>query len=122
MELVSVKEEYFEFVRQLRTHPENKKGFILQVDITPEQQQKYMSNHLKNYYICLSYGDPVGYVGVIDDDIRVCTHPDHKGKGVGKFMLKEIVKIFPNSTGKIKKDNIASQKLFDKCKVPYTII
>ena len=109
-------------MRQLRTHPDNREGFILQVDITPEQQVEYMSKYSKNYYVCLSYDEPVGYVGVIDDDIRVCTHPKEKGTGVGKFMLEQIVSIFPNATGKIKQDNIPSQKLFDKCKVPYTII
>ena len=57
-----------------------------------------------------------------EDDIRVCTVPSYQGKGVAKFMLDKIKYMYPNAIGKIKKDNIASQKLFDKCKVPYTII
>tara|TARA_R110000824_G_scaffold347678_3_gene534422 strand:- start:180 stop:548 length:369 start_codon:yes stop_codon:yes gene_type:complete len=122
MDLISVIPKYYEFIRLLRTHPDNCNGFIVQVDITPQQQVKYMSKYSKNYYVCLSYDEPVGYIGVIDNDIRVCTHPDHKGSGIGKFMLDQISSIFPDAAGKIKKDNIASQKLFDKCKVPYTII
>tara|TARA_R100000963_G_C4590339_1_gene67772 strand:- start:255 stop:623 length:369 start_codon:yes stop_codon:yes gene_type:complete len=122
MELVPAKEEYYEFIRILRLHPENKNGFILQVDITPQQQVEYMNKFYDSYYVCLLCNEPVGYIGVIDNDIRVCTHPNHKGKGVGQFMLEGISNIFPDATGKIKKDNIPSQKLFDKCKVPYTII
>jgi len=122
MELISVTEEHYEFIRYLRTHSENREGFRLQDNITPEQQVDYMKKYSKNYFVCLLYGEPVGYVGVIDDDIRVCTHPEHKGVGVGEFMLKEIMFLFPWATGKIKKDNIASQKLFEKCRVPYTIL
>jgi len=122
MELIPLTKEYYEFVRLLRTHPNNQEGFILQVDITPEQQAEYMRRYSKNYFVCLSYNEPVGYIGVISNDIRVCVHTDHKDVGIGKFMLEQIVAIFPDATGKIKKDNIASQKLFDKCKVPYTII
>jgi len=122
MELIPITPKFYEFVREMRNHPENRTGFIQQVEITEEQQVEYMSKYSKNYYVCLLYGEPVGYVGVIDDDIRICTHPEEKGIGVGKFMLEQIVGIFPNATGKIKQNNIPSQKLFDKCKVPYIII
>jgi len=37
-------------------------------------------------------------------------------------MLKEIVKLYPNATGKILEDNIPSQKAFEKANVPYTLI
>ena len=30
---------------------------------------------------------------VIKGDIRVCTHPDFQGKGIGSFMIKELTKI-----------------------------
>lgn len=122
MELVPITEQYYEFVREMRMHPENTPGFLEDADITPEQQIKYMERHGKDYYICLSYNEPVGYVGVIDNDIRICTHPDFKGVGIGSFMLERIVKIYPEATGKILEKNIASQKLFDRCKVPYKLI
>ena len=48
---------------------------------------------------------PVGYVGVVDNDIRVCTHPDFQGKGLGKFMIDEAMKIWPNAEAKVKKNN-----------------
>jgi len=122
MDLIPISPEYYDFVRLLRMHPETKGGFLEEANITSEQQVKYMEKYSENYFVCLSYDEPVGYVGVIDGDIRICTAPDHSCKGVGRFMLREIMCLFPHAAGKIKKDNIASKKLFDKCKVPYTII
>ena len=39
---------------------------------------------------------------MIEDDIRICTHPDYQKRGVGKFMLEEAYKIWPNAHAKIK--------------------
>lgn len=122
MELIAITEKYYEFVREMRMHPENIAGFLENANITPEEQIQYMKKHGDNYFVALSYGEPVGYVGVIDNDIRICTHPMHHGTGVGKFMLSEIVKLYPQATGRILKDNVASRKLFDFCKVPYKLI
>ena len=33
-------------------------------------------------------------------------------KGIGKFMLREIMKIFPSAYGRVKIDNEVSRKLF----------
>ena len=122
MELVKVEEKYYEFIRDLRSRPENSKWFLQQVEITPEQQVNYMKKYSSNYRVCLLYGEPVGYVGVIDQDIRICTHSDFLGKGVGSFMLSEIHKVFPGCIGKIMKNNVASINLFKKCNVPYELI
>jgi len=118
MELRLVKNEpkYYEFIRLMRTHPENQKGFLEQVDITINQQKQYMEKYCNCYFLCLSNENPVGYIGVIDNEIRICTNPNFKKKGVGTFMLNEISKIFPNPTAKILKNNIASLNLFKKCK------
>lgn len=110
--LVKNFEAHYEFIRMLRTHPENTNGFLEQVEITPEQQKAYMSKYGDGYYILLADEVPVGYVGVVDNDIRVCTHPDHKGKGYGKIMVKEIIRRYPDSTAKVLLDNEASHKLF----------
>jgi len=122
MELRNVTSEYYEFIRFLRTHPENAQFFLEQVKISEMDQIKYMQKYEKNYYVCLLQNQPVGYVGVIENDIRICTHPRFKNIGVGKFMLTKIKEMFPEATGKIKKDNIISQKLFISCKVPYKLI
>jgi RimJ/RimL family protein N-acetyltransferase len=37
------------------------------------------------------------------------------GKGVGKFMINECMKIWPTAFSKVKIDNEASMKLFEAC-------
>lgn len=115
MELVECTSQYWEFVRVLRNDERVLDGFIKSVHITEEMQQQYMSNHSQFYRIALVDKEPAGYVGVIEDDIRVCTHPDYQGKGVGKFMINEIMKEYPTAFAKIKIDNEASLRLFRSC-------
>jgi len=74
MELVAVTETHYEFIRNLRMHPKNLKWFLNQSEITAEDQVNYMEKHAQDYRVCLLYGEPVGYVGVIENDIRICTH------------------------------------------------
>ena len=57
----------------------------------------------------------MGYVGVIEGDIRIATHPDYQGKGVGSFMLNEVMKIHPTAFAKVKMENEASLNLFESC-------
>jgi GNAT superfamily N-acetyltransferase len=115
MELVNCTPEYWEFIRKLRTDPRVVSGFIENVDITPEMQQKYMEKYSNNYRIALIEKVPCGFIGVIDNDIRVCTHPDYQGKGVGKFMVEKCLELWPKSFAKVKIDNFASLKLFESC-------
>jgi GNAT superfamily N-acetyltransferase len=96
----------------LRTHEENTKGFLEQVTITPEDQIKYMGKYSTNYLICLDGDTPVGFIGEIDNDIRLAVHPDHKRKGIGKFMLNEFMKIKPNALAKVLWTNDACIFLF----------
>jgi len=110
--LVKCTSEYWEFVRLLRNDDRVQDGFIERSDITEEQQKKYMETNSMFYRICLLDTRPVGYIGVIDDDIRICTHPKYQKMGIGKFMLSEILKEFPSAYGKVKIDNEASKNLF----------
>lgn len=112
MEFVNATIEYWEFIRTLRNDKRVLDGFIQSTHITEEMQSEYMKKYLSCYYITLINDTPAGYVGVIDDDIRICTHPDYQGKGIGKFMLREIMKIFPSAYGRVKIDNEVSRKLF----------
>ena len=107
-------EKYHEFMRLLRNDSRVKKGFIEQKKVTKDQQKKYMKKFGKNYFICLINEKPAGYIGVIENDIRVATHPDFQGKGVALFMAKFIKKKFKNAQAKIKVENTASLKLFKK--------
>jgi RimJ/RimL family protein N-acetyltransferase len=113
--LVDCTSNYWEFVRSLRTDERVIDGFIQSSGISKEQQEEYMKKYSSFYKIALIEEDPVGFIGSIDGDIRVCTLPSHQRKGIGKFMTKEAMKIWPESFAKVKIDNLASIKLFESC-------
>ncbi len=54
-------------------------------------------------------------LAAIDRDIRVATHPDFQGKGVGKFMINQLMEMNSNVFAKVKLENEASLKLFEAC-------
>lgn len=109
-------EDDWEFIRQLRTDPKNVDGFVQQTPITKEQQKKYMLNHVNDYWIGWLNGVRVGFIGVVDEDIRVCVDDAYKGKGIGKWMVNNLDKVYnKNKSAKVKVKNIASQKLFESC-------
>lgn len=119
MELVKNEEKYWDFIRKLRTDPEIQHGFVEQVEITPDQQAKYMAKYNDCYYICLFIEKPIGFVGEVDGDIRVAVIHSYHKRGVGKFMINELMKLRPDSYAKMKHDNIASKKLFESCGFTY---
>ena len=112
---VKNEEKYWEFIRTLRNLDGVKQGFIQQEHIEKEHHISYMKQFSTHFYICLYNDEPAGYIGVIDDDIRVATHPNYQNKKIGQFMVNNIIKIYPNSYAKIKIDNYSSLKLFEKC-------
>jgi ribosomal protein S18 acetylase RimI-like enzyme len=114
-EFVKNEKKYWEFIRQLRNHPEVKTGFIEQEHIDLFDHTLYMQRLGSYFYVCLVDGQPAGYVGVIANDIRVATHPDFQGNGVGKFMINELMSRHPNAAAKVKVDNEASLRLFERC-------
>ena len=115
MEFIKNEEKYWEFIRKLRNHPELKSGFIQQEHISQEKHLKHMQQYSTNYYICIINSIPTGYIGVIDRDIRIATHPNYQGKGVGKFMVNALMKLHPDSLAKVKVENEASLRLFMAC-------
>lgn len=116
MKLLINSQNYWEFIRELRFHPENIRGFVTSEKVSSEDQIKYMQKYNDNYYICVDENEnPLGFIGEVDNDIRLAVDPDHKNKGVGKFMLDEFMKTHPFATAKVMHDNIASLKTFYSC-------
>lgn len=112
---VNNEEKYWDFILNLRNDPRVKHGFIKQDHIQKTEHYSFMNLHGANFYICLDCESPVGYIGVINQDIRVATHPDHQGKGVAKFMVNELMKKKPTAIAKVKVNNQASLRLFESC-------
>ena len=75
-----------------------------------------MKKYSDGYYICLNNkNEPIGFIGEVNDDIRIAVIAKFQRMGAGKFMIKEFMKLRPNSYAKMKLDNIASKKLFESC-------
>ena len=115
--LVDCKENYWEFVRQLGSNPLTQNGFFSKVSITPKDQIKYMKNNFQKYKICLYNNIPVGYIGAPDNEhIVYCVSPKFQGKGIGTYLVENFCKKYKNLKAKVKFDNVASQKVFEKLK------
>lgn len=114
LKLITCEKKYWEYIRILRSNNAVQAGFIQQVNITIDQQINYMEKYNDNYYVCLYNGEPCGFIGEIDGDIRICTHPTYHSKGIGTFMIREFSNIKNDIYAKIKIDNIASIKAFEK--------
>jgi GNAT superfamily N-acetyltransferase len=120
LKLVDCGRKYWDFVMELRNSL--REGFVHQETISIEDHYEYMEAYHKYYYIAIETAPnrfhddiPVGFVGEINGDIRVATHPHHQKKGVGKFLINELMVRHPDAFAKVKLDNEASIKLFESC-------
>ncbi|EKE03239.1 MAG: hypothetical protein ACD_20C00228G0005 [uncultured bacterium] len=111
---VKNEEKYFEFIRNLRNDDELVSGFIEQAKITREQQRQYMATHKDKYYISLLNDEPVGFIGVVDNDVRLAVKKEFQRKGIASFMLQELSRIYESFGVQVKEDNITSIELFKK--------
>jgi len=122
MYMVKCEEKYWPFVLKLRN--QFREFFFSQSIITDEQHQKFMEKWSKNYFICISHDgeSPLGWVGVVDNDIRIAVSKKFQSQGVGKFMLESIKDLYPDATAQILAENISSIRLFESAKIPLEII
>jgi ribosomal protein S18 acetylase RimI-like enzyme len=112
LSLAPLTESTFEFIRNLRNDPLNSEAFVNNDYISRENHQKYMKKYLDKYFICYQDDTPVGFIGVVDNDIRLAVAHEYRNQGIGKFMVLEVLKIFPGASAKIKIGNLASIALF----------
>ena len=111
MYMVDCDQKYWEFVLVLRN--ELRQYFFNQSIIEYKDHEKFMTKWHKNYYVCLNTdGVPMGWVGVVNDDIRIAVDPVFQKQGVGKFMLKFVKDEYPQAKAKILASNMASINTF----------
>ena len=113
LKLVECSKEHWKDIWEIRNF--DKSGFVDQKDIPIEDHIKYMQKNNSNYRICLLNNKFAGFVGVVNNDLRVAVSPDFRKKGIGKFMINEFCKSFEIKEVKVKINNEASQKLFESC-------
>ena len=115
IKLVKNEPMYWEFLRELRNNAEVRTGFIQQSHIGEADHKKFMERYGECYYICLVDEEPAGFVGAINNDIRVATSPEVQQRGLGKYMIQELIEKHPDSVAKVKVENEASLRLFEAC-------
>lgn len=113
MILEQLKPEWYEFIRNLRN--EEKQAFLQQTEIDETTHLKFMDRHKDNFFVATVDGKPAGYVGVVDDDIRLAVSSEFRRKGIGIFLLKEIIKKYPEARARVKVKNEPIFKLCLKC-------
>ena len=121
LELIDSPELAWDYILRLRN--ENASNFIQQHEITKEEHYDFMKKYGKDYFIfyrtcngcrCGSCYCPCGFIGIVDNDIRLCTDSKYRREGVAVEMLEFVRDHFPKAVGKVKEDNIASNKSFEK--------
>lgn len=95
-------------------------GFISQETITKEEHYNFMNKYSKDYFVigytlpCGGMDEIVGFVGVVNGDIRFALRPEYQGYGLGKKLLLFIKEKYPNAIGKVKINNAVSSFAFIK--------
>lgn len=113
LKLAECKQEFWNDILLIRN--EDKESFDKQHEISSEEHGKFMTINSINYRIATINGKFAGFVGIVNEDIRVGVKKEYRKMGIGKFMINEFCKIFEINHAKIKINNIASQKLFESC-------
>ena len=94
---------------------DNREGFGDPSIIPTATHHAYMFKNFSNYLVCVDSGEVIGFIGHVENDIRLATKKTYQNKGVGKFMVEAFMEKFPNSFAKVKIHNEASRKLFESC-------
>lgn len=113
LKLVECEQKFWNDILIIRN--EDKESFDKQHEISLEEHEKFMTINDINYKIATIDGKFAGFIGIVNEDIRVGVKKEYRKIGVGKFMINEFRKIFEINHAKIKINNVASQKLFESC-------
>lgn len=113
LKLVECEQKFWNDILIIRN--EDKESFDKQHEISLEEHEKFMTINDINYKIATIDGKFAGFIGIVNEDIRVGVKKEYRKIGIGKFMINEFCKIFEINHAKIKINNVASQKLFESC-------
>ena len=112
--LVKNSKGYWRFIKDLREMKGVSQGFISQSEITDADHTAFMEKHSEHYHICLLKKKPIGFIGLVNGDLRLAVLPEHQGKGAGHFMLQKYLELYDNISTKIKPENTKSLELFKR--------
>lgn len=100
----------FEGIRDIRNA--NRHAFSNSHLLTCEEHAKFMHLHHSTYRLAFYKTTLVGFIGQVDQDLRLGVSPLWKRKGVGRFMVKNFCRLYPKITVKVKRSNSPSLEFF----------
>jgi GNAT superfamily N-acetyltransferase len=112
---------FWPFILRLRNEMRN--SFLTTEKIPEQDHNKFMDEWGNDYYVCVNDAlQPVGWIGVVNNDIRLAVDKQYQRMGIAKFMLKFVKDKYPQATAKILPENIASIKAFKSVGIKAEII
>lgn len=113
--IVPNEEKYWNFILEVRNHPETSSAWIQQNPIDLETHRTFMKKWGNKYFVALIDGVPAAFAGSVNGDIRIATHPNYLRCGAARALLVRLGQEFPNAVAKVKVENHDSAKLFESC-------
>lgn len=88
-------------------------SYINNAGIIMQGPTHYMNGHLKDYFICLDKKVPVGFIWVVQNDIKQAVDHEFRNRCIATFMMNEISILYPEAHAKIQTPTVASTALFE---------
>lgn len=108
--------QYWESIFNIRNQPSNVDKFGTKIKDL-QTHYRYMATKWDQYYVCLKSENVVGFIGIDNEDLRLCVDENHKRQGIGRFMIEELHNVCSDFllqySVKVKVDNLESLKFFE---------
>jgi RimJ/RimL family protein N-acetyltransferase len=108
---------YWDSIGKLRATSEISQFFIEEYNFNSKLQVQYMEKNSKYFHVVLVNGKFAGYIGLIGpnrNEITYCVDPEYQNKGLGTYMITQIMQLSPKIWAKVKHNNPHSIYIFKK--------
>ena len=108
---------YWDLIGKLRANPKTRHFFCEEYQFNSELQIQYMEANSKYFHVVLVNGEFAGYIGLIGPDRNEITYsvdPKYQNKGLGTYMVTQIMQLSPKIWAKVKHNNLSSIHIFQK--------
>lgn len=108
----TVSVHHYEDIRRIRNL--NRMSFGNKDEIDAATHKKFMDKHAVNYRVVLNRNLVVGFIGQVENDLRLAVHPSNQQQGIAQFMYPLFLEEYPDVTVKVNRDNDKSLAFFKK--------
>jgi dTDP-4-amino-4,6-dideoxygalactose transaminase len=101
---------HYEDILRIRNAHRSCFGNTEEIDFVTHKQ--FMGKHAVTYRVALKSCRVVGFIGHVQNDLRLAVDESLQGHGVAQFLWSVFVKEFPDVTVQVKRDNERSLRFF----------